>query len=87
MARVTQFSTLARYSPRQLALVLAHKLGAQLKFSPLPTGIPLTPACVTPLATIILITARLTHANISCSHRARRTELPIYQMCIYAVGI
>ena len=62
MARTTQLSMLMRYSPRPLAFELAHKLDAMLKICQLTTDIPLTPVCMTFLATIIMIT-RVMHAH------------------------
>ena len=52
-----------RYSPRPLALELAHKLDTLLKICQLTTVIPLTPICMTPPATIIQITTRVIHAH------------------------
>lgn len=55
---------LIRESPRPLVLELDHKLDALLIICQLTTGIPLTSVCMTPPATIILITTRVIHAQM-----------------------
>ena len=64
MARVTQLCMLMRNSQRPLARELAHKVDALLKICQLKTAIPLTPVCMTPPETNILITTKVTHAQL-----------------------
>ena len=46
-----------------MTIVVDHKLGELLKQIQLTTGIPLTPVCVNPPTTTILIATKVTHAH------------------------